>query len=76
MPMAGVAFSIKGSLKIDDNEIKMIGEEKEEDEDEKFNNEQETRLIVEQSFHYKKGQAQIQREISNRQPANVNTLDR
>lgn len=76
MPRAGVAFSIKGSLKIDDGEIKGIEEEKEEDEEEKFNNSSETRLIAEQSFHYKKGQAQIQREISNRQPANVNTLDR
>jgi hypothetical protein len=59
MPNAGVAFSIKGSLRIDDNEIRAIGEEKEEDEDEKYNNDSETRLIAEQSFHYKKGQAQI-----------------
>jgi hypothetical protein len=77
LPNAGVAFSIKGSLRFDDSEIRAIGEEKEEDEDEKYNTDAaETRLIAEQSFHYKKGQAQIQREISNRQSNNMNTLDR
>ena len=58
-------FSIKGSLKIDDHEIRGIEEDK--DEDERFNAQRV--VMQEQSFHYKKGIAMQQREISNRQPA-------
>lgn len=42
----------------------MIGEEKEDDEDSKY---EEQRIAEEQSFHYKKGVAVAQREIVNRQ---------
>lgn len=63
-------FSIKGSLSIDKEQIREIGEEKEEYEESKFGDSNQ-RIIQEQSFHYKKGIAMAQREISNRQPSNT-----
>ena len=64
-------FSIRGSLTIEKNEIRVIGEEKEDDEESKY---EAKRISEEQSFHYKKGVAIANREIANRPPSN--TLDK